>query len=77
MSFLPDIDEDGKLKELPPEPVLFTPKRRHVGVNPDTELVRKDRFGTHLKDAPTMKNIHECEPDIHDKCFICGRPMMV
>lgn len=75
MSFFPEI-ENGELKE-DPIPKVYTPKQRHVGVNPDTELVRKDKFGTHFKDAPTMAAIHECVPNEESECLTCGRFMLI
>lgn len=78
MSFLPDIDEEGKLKDTPAVSQLYTPPGSGRRIErSDIDGFHKDTAGTHLKDAPTMNNIHECVPNEHHECITCRREMLV
>lgn len=77
MSFLPDIDENGKIKDFDQGPRFYTPKTRHFSLKLESEAVRKDTKGTHLKDAPTISGMHECVPDNDSLCATCGRVMLI
>lgn len=75
MGILPDITPDGGL-DIEKGPSLYTPPGKRVTPHQRENWdIRKDTFNTHLKDAPTMDNIHECEENISGVCHWCGREM--
>lgn len=76
MSFLPNIGEDGSLKEDQAVPKLYTPPlfgARRIVFDADTLGRDKKKY----TDAPVMADIHECVPNEHGECALCSREMLV
>lgn len=77
MTFLPDIDEEGNLKEPEKVPKLYTPPTTGRTTWDSNTQLHKDTAGTRRKDAPTMDDMHECIPDEEAQCIMCRRDMIV